>query len=110
MKSRMVEVAGPHLHRQAAVFPCCQNAPAALSYNIDGLSIYNSSRIIRNSKLTESEIFARIDADLVSKVFSVNIKQINNIVHSNVCVIPIQTQAKQVNFAAGVMASCFKNF
>ncbi|MDS6726743.1 hypothetical protein NXF59_28295, partial [Klebsiella pneumoniae] len=60
--------------------------------------------------LTESEIFARIDADLVSKVFSVNIKQINNIVHSNVCVIPIQTQAKQVNFAAGVMASCFKNF
>ncbi|MDV5186990.1 hypothetical protein QQA16_29330, partial [Klebsiella pneumoniae] len=57
-----------------------------------------------------TEIFARIGADLVGKVFSVNIKQINNIVHSNVCVIPIQTQAKQVNFAAGVMASCFKNF
>ncbi|HHM1528990.1 TPA: hypothetical protein ACRGIU_005677, partial [Klebsiella pneumoniae] len=62
------------------------------------------------SKLTESEIFSRIDADFVIKVFSVNIKQINNIVHSNVSVIPIQTQAKQVNVAAGVMASCFKNY
>lgn len=104
MKSRMVEVAGLNLKITI------HNNMLALSYNIDGLSIYNSSRIIRNSKLTESEIFARIDADLVSKVFSVNIKQINNIVHSNVCVIPIHTQAKQVNFAAGVMASCFKNF
>lgn len=89
MKSRMVEVAGLNLKITI------HNNMLALSYNIDGLSIYNSSRIIRNSKLTESEIFARIDADLVSKVFSVNIKQINNIVHSNVCVIPIQTQAKQ---------------
>lgn len=104
MKSRMVEVAGLNLKITI------HNNMLALSYNIDGLSIYNSSRIIRNSKLTESEIFARIDADLVSKVFSSNIKQINNIVHSNVCVIPIQTQAKQANVAAGVMASCFKNF
>ncbi|EOJ0125833.1 hypothetical protein ACMZM8_004637, partial [Klebsiella pneumoniae] len=85
MKSRMVEVAGLNLKITI------HNNMLALSYNIDGLSIYNSSRIIRNSKLTESEIFSRIDADLVSKVFSVNIKQINNIVHSNVCVIPIQT-------------------
>lgn len=84
MKSRMVEVAGLNLKITI------HNNMLALSYNIDGLSIYNSSRIIRNSKLTESEIFARIGADLVGKVFSVNIKQINNIVHSNVCVIPIQ--------------------
>lgn len=104
MKSRMVEVAGLSLEITL------HNNMLALSYNIDGLSIYNTSRIIRNSKLTESEIFSRIDADFVSKVFSVNIKQINNIVHSNVCVIPIQTQAKQVNVAAGVMASCFKNY
>lgn len=104
MKSRMVEVAGLNLKITI------HNNMLALSYNIDGISIYNSSRIIRNSKLTESEIFARIDADLVSKVFSLNIKQINNIVHSNVYVIPIQTQAKQVNVSAGVMASCFKNF
>jgi hypothetical protein len=63
MKSRMVEVAGLNLKITI------HNNMLALSYNIDGLSIYNSSRIIRNSKLTESEIFARIDADLVSKVF-----------------------------------------
>ncbi|AZJ02224.1 hypothetical protein ACLVXF_26860 [Klebsiella pneumoniae] len=104
MKSRMVEVAGLNLKITL------HNNMLALSYNIDGLSIYNTSRIIRNSKLTESEIFSRIDADFVIKVFSVNIKQINNIVHSNVSVIPIQTQAKQVNVAAGVMASCFKNY
>ncbi|HHL0181360.1 TPA: hypothetical protein ACQZMJ_004855 [Klebsiella pneumoniae] len=104
MKSRMVEVAG--LNLKITLY----NNMLALSYNIDGLSIYNTSRIIRNSKLTESEIFSRIDADFVIKVFSVNIKQINNIVHSNVSVIPIQTQAKQVNVAAGVMASCFKNY
>ncbi|HCX5851673.1 TPA: hypothetical protein ACGGE1_004851 [Klebsiella pneumoniae] len=104
MKSRMVEVAGLNLKITL------HNNMLALSYNIDGLSIYNTSRIIRNSKLTESDIFSRIDADFVIKVFSVNIKQINNIVHSNVSVIPIQTQAKQVNVAAGVMASCFKNY
>lgn len=104
MKSRMVEVAGLNLKITL------HNNMLALSYNIDGLSIYNTSRIIRNSKLTESEIFSRIDADFVSKVFSLNINQINNIVHSNVSVIPIQTQAKQVNVAAGVMASCFKNY
>ncbi len=63
MKSRMVEVAGLNLKITI------HNNMLALSYNIDGLSIYNSSRIIRNSKLTESEIFSRIDADLVSKVF-----------------------------------------
>lgn len=63
MKSRMVEVAG--LNFKITI----HNNMLALSYNIDGLSIYNSSRIIRNSKLTESEIFARIDPDLVSKVF-----------------------------------------
>ncbi|MDF6884052.1 hypothetical protein NLR28_26245, partial [Escherichia coli] len=85
MKSRMVEVAGLNLKITL------HNNMLALSYNIDGLSIYNTSRIIRNSKLTESEIFSRIGADFVIKVFSVNIKQINNIVHSNVSVIPIQT-------------------
>lgn len=63
MKSRMVEVAGLNLKITI------HNNMLALSYNIDGLSIYNSSRIIRNSKLTESEIFARIGADLVGKVF-----------------------------------------
>ena len=56
MKSRMVEVAGLNLKITI------HNNMLALSYNIDGLSIYNSSRIIRNSKLTESEIFARIEA------------------------------------------------
>lgn len=104
MKSRMVEVAGLNLK----IF--LHNNILSLSYNLDGLSIYNTCRIIRNSKLTESEIFARIDADLVSKIFSLNIRQINNIIHSNVSVIPEQTQPIQVNVSAGAMVSCFKNF
>ena len=104
MKSRMVEVAGLNLKITI------HNNMLALSYNIDGLSIYNSSRIIRNSKLTESEIFAKIDADWVSKVFFLNKRQINNIVHSNVSVIPVITQPKQVNVSPGAMVSCFKNF
>lgn len=104
MKSRMVEVAG--LNLKISLY----NNMLSLSCNIDGLSVYNTCRIIRNSKLTESEIFAKIDADWVSKVFSLNIRQINNIVHSNVSVIPVLTQPKQVNVSAGAMVSCFKNF
>lgn len=89
MKSRMVEVAGLNLKISL------HNNMLSLSCNIDWLSVYNTCRIIRNSKLTESEIFAKIDADWVSKVFSLNIRQINNIVHSNVSVIPVITQPKQ---------------
>ncbi len=80
MKSRMVEVAGLSLKITL------HNNMLALSYNIDGLSIYNTSRIIRNSKLTESEFSQELTLILLAKFFSVNIKQINNIVHSNVCV------------------------
>lgn len=63
MKSRMVEVAGLSLKITL------HNNMLALSYNIDGLSIYNTSRIIRNSKLTESEISQELTLILLAKFF-----------------------------------------
>ena len=104
MKSRMVEVAGLSLKITL------HNNMLALSYNIDGLSIYNTSRIIRNSKLTESEIFAKIDSDWVSKIFAINIRQIKNVLESNVSVIPVQSQPKQVSVLVDEHVPAFKNF
>lgn len=63
MKSRMVEVAGLSLKITL------HNNMLALSYNIDGLSIYNTSRIIRNSKLTESEFSQELTLILLAKFF-----------------------------------------
>lgn len=63
MKSRMVEVAGLNLKITL------HNNMLALSYNIDGLSIYNTSRIIRNSKLTESEFSQELTLILLAKFF-----------------------------------------
>ena len=59
MKSRMVEVAGLNLKITI------HNNMLALSYNIDGLSIYNSSRIIRNSKLQIINDYLHTDSYII---------------------------------------------
>ncbi|SLS75991.1 Uncharacterised protein [Klebsiella pneumoniae] len=77
MKIKLISVLGLDLKISL------NNNILTMSCNLDGLSIFVTRRIIRNSKLTESEIFAKIDSDWVSKIFAINIRQIKNVLESN---------------------------
>lgn len=102
MKSRVVEVAGLHLKISI------QNNVLLLSCNMDGHSIYQHSRIIRNSSLSDSEILERIDSEWVCKFFHVDIKRIKNVVHSNVSLIPELNHSKSAHFEMQDALPCFK--
>ncbi len=104
MKIKLISVLGLDLKISL------NNNILTMSCNLDGLSIFVTRRIIRNSKLTESEIFAKIDSDWVSKIFAINIRQIKNALESNVSVIPVQSQPKQVSVLVDEHVPAFKNF
>lgn len=102
MKTRLIEVAGLHLKISL------NNNILLLSCNMDGHSHYETRRIVRNSILSESEIFEKIDSDWVSKVFAQNIKQINNVIHSNVSLIPVMNRHKPADYDIAESVQCFK--
>jgi hypothetical protein len=91
MKIKFVSVSGLELKISL------NNNILSMSCNIDGLSIFDTRRTIRNSRLANSEIFEKIDSDWVSKIFAVNINQIKNTIKPNIHVIKTQSQTKQFN-------------